>query len=642
MNELKTNTMKRKLLSFLVSIILCGSSVYAQSNHWNPGQFNMPANCNIWWSATLDGEALTSNDIEVAAFVDGECRASARLTYLNNTVGQMQVPHSGVVVVTFKMYDHATETEYEDCSTVITTSAEEEVLGLVNQNLVPVVFAFTSPSSFGPAYPWIAPMGVYPSNMSVTAEIQINGVPVTEADRWELGAFCGDECRGDQQGLGVGPFGLIMYLTVYGNADDVLNFYLYDLDNDEVFLGVCPTTVVYVPQGGVGEVWDPFILNFVTAQTFTKDIIGYGDGDNYWYFIASPVNEPVTPSATNGFLTDEFDLFYFDQAYLTEEWRNYEVENFVIENGKGYLYASQENTTLTFTGTPFTGDDGYAEVELVYDETEGHEWYGWNLVGNPFANDANVDRPFYRLDPETGEYLECTEDDVVPMMEGIFVQTFGEENEMMSFCVATGGIGGGGGQTKLVINVNQGRGVSDRAIVRFDGKSTLSKLQFKSNSTQVYIPVEGKDYAVVNAPEMGEIPVNFKAGNNGTYTMSFSNENVEFNYLHLIDNMTGADVDLLVNPSYSFEANTTDYASRFKLVFATGANDENFAFFSNGGFVISNEGEATLQVIDVTGRILSSESISGSANVHVSAAPGVYMLRLINGDNMKVQKVVVK
>jgi hypothetical protein len=228
-------------------------------------------------------------------------------------------------------------------------------------------------------------------------------------------------------------------------------------------------------------------------------------------------------------------------------------------------------------------------------------------------------------------------------MEGIFVQTFGEENEMMSFYEVSGEIGGGDPITKLVINVNAGRGVSDRAIVRFDGKATLSKLQFKSNSTQVYIPVDGKDYAVANAPEMGEMPVSFKAGNNGTYTMSFSNENVEFNYLHLIDNMTGANVDLLVNPSYTFDASTTDYASRFKLVFATGNNgDDNFAFFSNGSFIISNEGEAVLQVVDVTGRILNNETINGSANVYVNAAPGVYMLRLINGDNVKVQKVVVK
>ena len=107
--------------------------------------------------------------------------------------------------------------------------------------------------------------------------------------------------------------------------------------------------------------------------------------------------------------------------------------------------------------------------------------------------------------------------------------------------------------------------------------------------------------------------------------------------------MNGNDVDLLANPSYSFEAKSTDYESRFKLVFATGnSNDDNFAFYSNGSFVINNEGNATLQVIDVNGRILKSESINGCANVNVNAAQGIYMLRLVNGNDVKVQKVVVR
>ena len=77
-------------------------------------------------------------------------------------------------------------------------------------------------------------------------------------------------------------------------------------------------------------------------------------------------------------------------------------------------------------------------------------------------------------------------------------------------------------------------------------------------------------------------------------------------------------------------------------MFATGNDDDNFAFFSNGSFVVNNEGNATVQVIDVNGRILSSETINGCANLNVKAAAGVYMIRLVNGDNVKVQKVVVK
>ena len=82
------------------------------------------------------------------------------------------------------------------------------------------------------------------------------------------------------------------------------------------------------------------------------------------------------------------------------------------------------------------------------------------------------------------------------------------------------------------------------------------------------------------------------------------------------------------------------------MVFSSVCEDtdaaDDFAFFSNGSFVINNEGQATLQVVDVTGHIVKSETINGCANVKVDAATGIYMLRLVNGENVKVQKVVAR
>ena len=68
------------------------------------------------------------------------------------------------------------------------------------------------------------------------------------------------------------------------------------------------------------------------------------------------------------------------------------------------------------------------------------------------------------------------------------------------------------------------------------------------------------------------MPICFKAEKEGDYILRFYIEGISFNYLHLIDNLTGDDVDLLVSPYYSFSAKTSDAASRFKLVFAKEAN----------------------------------------------------------------------
>jgi hypothetical protein len=198
------------------------------------------------------------------------------------------------------------------------------------------------------------------------------------------------------------------------------------------------------------------------------------------------------------------------------------------------------------------------------------------------------------------------------------------------------------------MNLSNNRGNAiDRAIVRFNEGRQLPKFQLHENSTKLYIPQEGNDYAVVRSESMGEIPVNFKAENNGTYTLTFNNEEVSFNYLHLIDNKTGNNVDLMANPSYTFEANVADYASRFRLVFSANSineqvENETFAFFNGNAWVINNNGVATLQVIDMSGRVISTETVNGNATTKVNAATGVYMLRLTNGNVVKTQKVVVK
>ncbi len=80
------------------------------------------------------------------------------------------------------------------------------------------------------------------------------------------------------------------------------------------------------------------------------------------------------------------------------------------------------------------------------------------------------------------------------------------------------------------------------------------------------------------------------------------------------------------------------------MMFAVGPSTGSgtFAFYSNGNWIISNEGRATLQIIDVNGRILSSEQIAGSVSKAINQPAGVYMLRLINGEIVMVQKIVIE
>ena len=404
-------------------------------------------------------------------------------------------------------------------------------------------------------------------------------------------------------------------------------------------------------------------------------ITGYGDSNDKWVFIASPVMGSIAPTAVGNLIGSQiqteptvlydYDLYRFNQS-AEFEWQNYHkhTDDFNLVNGQGYLYATKENRTLVFVGEYNNTES--VDVQLIYNGSA--HFAGYNLMGNPFLVNAYIldKRPFYIMNSQGSEIIAAAGvRNYIKPMEGIFVHA-AENGETMTFTTVEPD---GNPSPELVINVNQtvtNRGgtttaVIDRAIVRFDEGQTLPKFQIRENSTKIYIPQGAEDYAIAYSDGHGEMPVNFKAKENGEYTITVNPEGVELGYLHLIDNMTGADVDLLSagdcgsspamtaeGRSYTFTAKTTDYESRFKLVFVSstafeGENgNDSFAFYTNGNWIIANEGQATLQVIDLNGRILSSETVNGSVSKGINQPAGVYMIRLINGDNVKVQKIVVR
>ena len=401
-------------------------------------------------------------------------------------------------------------------------------------------------------------------------------------------------------------------------------------------------------------------LNTTSANieaTMKKTITGHENNlGGGWNFIASPMASTViTNTAHTNVITGNYDLYRFNQS-AELEWENYEavVENTTqplhtdfttLVNGTGYLYANDTTIDVAFMGTlanPTSGDvsvsyDGYAALK------------GWNLVGNPFTCNAYLSGGFYTTGEPGEVVVACENTTPIAPCEGAMVYV--ESAGTVTFSKTAPQTTNNGNVSIAVVQANE-RGAStttvDKAIVSFNEGSELPKFYFGNPNANLYIPQGEKEYAILSTEAQGELPLNFRANENGQFTLTVNPEGVEMNYLHLIDNMTGNDVDLLATPSYTFNATTRDYESRFRLVFA--ANNENgvsagsttFAYFSNGNLVVNNEGNATLQVVDVMGRIVKSESINGSASINVNAAPGVYTLRLVNGNDVKTQKVVVR
>ena len=289
--------------------------------------------------------------------------------------------------------------------------------------------------------------------------------------------------------------------------------------------------------------------------TVKKGITAYTQNSG-WYLLASPIVESITPSVDNGLLSNNYDLYSFNQSENLE-WRNIEAGAFAtIDNKTGYLYANSGNPTLSFTGTLVANTSA---TTLTYDNNANFK--GLNLIGNPYPCNAYIDRSFYVLNADGSDFTLGS--NPIPPCAAILVQAQGA-NQSVTFSKESSK-----SSPSITISVTQGDAegntLLDRVRINLDSDESLEKCSVREDNSKLFIPQNGQDFAVVSVNGVNEMPISFKAAQNGTYTLSLEVENAEIGYLHLIDNLTGKDIDLLTTPSYTFEAKTSDLAERFRI-----------------------------------------------------------------------------
>ena len=396
------------------------------------------------------------------------------------------------------------------------------------------------------------------------------------------------------------------------------------------------------------------IHNDAVTATLQKNISAYtvlaNQGEsktNGWYTIASPVTVNLNKECV---AIDEYDLYLYNEP--THYWWNAKDGSGhgfnTLSNGHGYLYANEKNVTLNFTG-PMQATSANVSVPLSYTEAADN-LKGYNLVGNPFTCNL-TDAILVGASPLTtymyvangNEMVTATlSDRPIQPGEGFFVQASGaEQNLVFNHEVSEP-------NKTAFIRIEAGdNSFMDRAYVQFGQGNTLHKMTINDDVPHLSIQQGRDDYASTTIKaDHGTIPVSFKAATNGSYTITVSHEGMEMDYLHLIDNLTGADTDLLSEPSYTFTASNHDYASRFRLVYSSGttteeSDNENFAFINDGQIILSGViGDATVQLIDMNGRVVYCRDAVHTISTS-GMTSGVYVLRLIQDDIVKTQKIVI-
>ncbi len=106
---------------------------------------------------------------------------------------------------------------------------------------------------------WSVNPNKYSTNMSMIAVVNFNGEQMSD---YEIAAFCNDECRGTARPVFIEHLNAYMiFLTVYGNHNDEITFKYYDVYSEQEY-NHNDDNVLYVENGTLGNISDPYILNF--------------------------------------------------------------------------------------------------------------------------------------------------------------------------------------------------------------------------------------------------------------------------------------------------------------------------------------------------------------------------------------------
>ena len=379
--------------------------------------------------------------------------------------------------------------------------------------------------------------------------------------------------------------------------------------------------------------------------TMKKTVQPYTDNGG-WYTIAAPFTS-VAPAGT--MIDDTFDLYAYDEDGDAngKEWINYKSGNFDLAPGQGYLYAHNPGTTLRMDGTLNSGDYT-ATVDLSYANGSA-DLKGFNLLGNPVAHDitftksSQVSDGYYYLNHDNAwTYVNGNS---VPVGRGFMVKA-NAANQTVTFNPQSKR-----GETfeedqYLCLSVGD-----EKAYVKLNEGVNMPLLDMRGHHSGLYLQSNHQPYIMLVRDDAETLDLCYEAHDNGTQTLTVDTQGLKLDYLHLVDNLTGADVDLLAlrqaqgPASYTFETRTTDYANRFKLVFVCGdakVDNEAFAYYADGEIRLTESCQgASLQIVDMMGRVVFVGDVSGNVSTK-GMTPGVYVLHLVSANGVRVQKMVVR
>ncbi len=401
--------------------------------------------------------------------------------------------------------------------------------------------------------------------------------------------------------------------------------------------------------------------NSGVMATIEKDIKGYGTTNEGWYTISSPLSNNVELSNVEGLIpsTNDYDLYRYDEP--TSIWENVKehTNNFTaFEAGRGYLYASKQDATISFVGEVNGESMSYA-----LGKTEGINLSGFHLIGNPFTHniykgkdaaidDENLVLGYYTLSNSGAWLVNVSSEEPIAPCQSILVKTIAPGDVVVNKTNKTPSRRLNADEMLKVVVAN--KDYEDKAYVSFGENYGLEKVNHQNKDVpMIYVPVDGVNYAIATIDsEIKEIPLSFVAKMMGQYTISIKMDKETVEEVYLVDKLTGNETDMLTE-EYAFIATTNDTPDRFaiKLRKENSLEDEiggmdKFAYVDNGRLIVNNvSGDVVIDVYDIMGRKIAcslTKNTDTSCSVEIDGCQaGVYIVRLSDKTGIHSQKIIL-
>ncbi len=395
-----------------------------------------------------------------------------------------------------------------------------------------------------------------------------------------------------------------------------------------------------------------------------------------WHFISSPVANQTIES----FIPTEENYDFYSWSEFNSTWNNQKKDNSTtndfytyngmnFKEGRGYLVAYENEGYKKFLGTLNNGDVTY----LLSCSTDGEfvveRYTGFNLLGNPYPSYIDWEaegwtrdmlelQTVWIYDDDVNNYITYTLGGVatnggsqyIAPCQGFFVKAKTPGDFVMTNDIRTkskSAFRKDNDENIFKVRVNGASGQDEIAVVIGDNDDVFKMFSLNESAPSLYINKGVGNYTVVYIDDEKSLPLNFEAESMSMFTISLSEAGNDFTQIYLEDRLTGEKVNLLTD-SYSFLHSKSNTKERFVLSFVNKqqtTDNSHFAYINNGEIIINDiNGNAQINIYDVTGRrVYNNANMDAACHVHTYGySSGVYIIRKIDDEEIKTQKIVIE